>query len=488
MAVGSVLIALGALALVALTTLVVNSISFNDYQGTQLQGEVNQVADLLGRAPSDGLTGEPVGGVPPGAFARGRFTLNIWVMSTSGQLAFAPQPELNNDPVYTSDKATITAALQRGLQGHEETGALPGPLLSLFAQRYYAVAPIHLNGDPSQPITGAVALSTLPRQSRAAIFAGRVQSALLLATIAAILLAALLAMLFSRRLTRPLARLTEASGRMAAGDYATRVAVRERAPDEMQRLAHSFNDMAGALESDVAKLRRQEQLRRELVANVSHELATPLTAIQGFTEALLDGVVSDPADRDETARLIAREAARLKRLVGQLQQVARYEDGAETLQRAPVRVQALVAETLAVLAPEIERKGVTVVNTLPDDLPPALADGDRLTEILLNLFDNALRHTPEGGRIEVDGAAVANGNTLRLSIGDTGPGIAPADRERIFERFYRVDASRSTATGGSGLGLAIVRSLLEVHGGTITADERPGGGARFTFTLPIAPA
>jgi signal transduction histidine kinase len=271
---------------------------------------------------------------------------------------------------------------------------------------------------------------------------------------------------------------------MAAGDYGARVAV--GSPQELHQLAESFNSMAGALEADVAQLRRQEQLRRELVANVSHELATPLTAIQGFTEALLDGVVSAPEERIETTRLIAREAARLERLVGQLRQVALYEAGAAVLHRAPVVLPALVEETLAVLAPELERKGITVATDLPASLPPVHADADRLTEILLNLLDNAIRHTPDDGGIHIAARADAGDDVMRVSIADSGPGVAGPERERVFERFYRLDTSRSAATGGSGLGLAIVRALVEAHAGTITLDEAPDGGARFTFTLPLA--
>jgi signal transduction histidine kinase len=294
-------------------------------------------------------------------------------------------------------------------------------------------------------------------------------------------IAAVAAALFSRRFTQPIESLASATAQMARGAYGTRVQV--RGPEELGTLAGAFNDMASALQRDVGELRRQEQLRRELVANVSHDLATPLTAIQGFTEALQDEVVRDPAERAETLRLIGREAARLRRLVDQLRQVALFEGGAVTLDRTSVHLSALVAETLAVLAPEFERKPVSVTQALPDDLPAVDADADRLTEVLLNLLDNALRHTPAGGRIEVTGTN--QGDHVEVAIADTGPGIAATDRERIFDRFARLDPSRSTATGGSGLGLAIVRALLEAHGGTITVDAGPGGGARFAFTLPV---
>ena len=484
LAAGSALIVVCALIVVALSITIGSLLSFNDYQGTQLQGEVNQVAALLGRTRV-GAGGDVPARLPqPNPATREAFTLNIWIMDASGQLIVAPRPTGDQATVLAADQAAVMPALQAALQGHSRTGTLPGPLLALN-RRYYAVAPVHQDADPTQPIIGAVALANLPpRQSRADVFAGRFQNTVLLVTLAAALLAALMTALFSRRITRPVARLAAATERMAAGDYAARVEV--QSPDELRHLADSFNGMAAALEADVTQLRRQEQLRRELVANVSHELATPLTAIQGFTEALLDGVVTDPAEREETTRLIAREAARLQRLVAQLRQVARYEGGAETLHATPLALPALADGTLAVLAPELERKALTVQTDFPADLPPVLADADRLTEILLNLLDNAIRHTPEGGRIAVAAERTAGGAYVRVTVGDSGPGIADDERERVFDRFYRADPSRAAATGGTGLGLAIVRSLVEAHGGTVAVEQSADGGARFSFTLPVA--
>ena len=188
-------------------------------------------------------------------------------------------------------------------------------------------------------MVGAVALSSPPRIGAAAfaVFQTAMTRILLISALGAIVFAIIVAVLLSRRLTRPLARLTTATARMANGDYATRVDV--RSPDEYRRLAATFNEMAAALEHDVNELQRQEQMRRDLVANVSHELATPLTAISGFTEALLDGMLHSHEEREETVRRIARESSRLRRLVDQLRQVARYEAGAQSLDRAPLQLQ-----------------------------------------------------------------------------------------------------------------------------------------------------
>lgn len=490
---GSALIALGAILLVTLFALFSITTSFNDYRRNQLTAEVNQLALVLGRQQIGGSSVPTTpGGLPRlglGPLVRQRFgAANMWVMDTSGRLIVTPQADgPDGDGQFQRDEATVTDALRRAIRGASTEDALPGSSLPWVSARYYAAVPVRevrggSGGAADGPIIGAVALSTLSRTDRALTFAYQVNGALLAGALVAALLAGLLAYFFSRRLTRPVAHLTTAAAAMAAGEYATRVRV--AAPEELHRLADAFNEMAAALEADVTALRRQEHLRRELVANVAHELATPLTAIQGFTEALLDGVVHDPEERTESTRLIAREAGRLRRLVGQLRQVALYDVGAETLARGPVALPELVDETLAVLSPEFERREIRLTSALPGDLPPVSADADRLTEILLNLLDNALRHTPAGGVIEV--SAARDEQMVRLTIADTGPGIPPAERERIFDRFYRLDASRSAATGGSGLGLAIVRSLVAAHGGTITVDERPGGGARFTVALPVA--
>ena len=490
---GSALIALGAILLVTLIALFSITTSFNDYRRNQLTAEVSQLALVLGRQQLGGgdataaPNGRPRLGLSP--LVRQRFgAANMWVMDASGRLIITPRSDApDGDAQFQRDEAVVTDALHRAIHGASTEDSLPGSVLPWVSTRYYAAAPVRAVRDGSGdavdgPIIGAVALSALSRTDRALTFAYQVNGALLAGALLAALLAGLLAYLFSRRLTRPVAHLTTAAAAMAAGEYATRVQV--AAPEELHRLAAAFNEMAAALEADVTALRRQEHLRRELVANVAHELATPLTAIQGFTEALLDGVVHDPEERTESTRLIAREAGRLRRLVGQLRQVALYDAGAETLARGPVALPELVDETLAVLGPEFERRDIRLTSALPGDLPPISADADRLTEILLNLLDNALRHTPAGGVIEVTAARA--GQMVRLAIADTGPGIAPTERERIFDRFYRLDASRTAATGGSGLGLAIVRSLVSAHGGTITVDERPGGGARFTVALPVA--
>ena len=242
--------------------------------------------------------------------------------------------------------------------------------------------------------------------------------------------------------------------------------------------------MATRLEKDVDELRKQEFWRRELIMNITHDLATPLTAIAGLGESLVDGVNQDREDFEATGRIIVRETLRLRRLVQDLHLMAKVEAGAMQPQPKVLRLAAVVDEALAVLAPEFERANVEPLNNVAFDLPPAWADPDMLMRVFSNLCDNALRHTPSGGTVVVE--ARQQGNMLEVAVTDSGKGIAPEALARVFDRFYRADTSRHVRTGGSGLGLTIVRAIVEAHGGTIRAENASQGGARFIFSLPIA--
>src|SRR5205823_3862588 len=210
--------------------------------------------------------------------------------------------------------------------------------------------------------------------------------------------------------------------------------------------------MADTIGADVNELRHQEQWRRDLVANIAHDLATPLTAIQGFGEALADNVITDPEARQETAQLIGREVQRLRRLVGEMQQMTSLESGRIQLELAPLDIHALVDETLAVIKPECEQAGICLHNKIAPTTPPVLADSDRITQVLLNLLDNARRHTPAGGKISIgaslepvhsQGSAQGEAQWLNVWVSDTGVGIGPVDLPYIFDRFFRIDRSRT---------------------------------------------
>lgn len=306
-----------------------------------------------------------------------------------------------------------------------------------------------------------------------ASFLRAMNTALAVAAAAAFATAVIVSLFVTRRIVAPVQAMRRASARIADGRYAERVPVTSE--DELGDLAVQFNRMAETLE-------RIEQMRRDLIADVAHELRTPLAGITGYMEGLLDGVI--PA-KPETFHRLHREAARLQRLVADLQELSRVEAGQVPLHPRRVEAREVVEAAAARLRAQFDEKGIDLrIDTAPG-LPPILADPDRIAQVLTNLLGNGLQCTPPGGRVEVrlrplDGA-------VAIAVSDTGLGIPPEHLPHVFDRFYRVDRSRARASGGSGIGLTIVRHLVEAHGGTVRADSPgPGKGSTFTVTLPAA--
>jgi len=292
-----------------------------------------------------------------------------------------------------------------------------------------------------------------------------------LAAVAAALLASLL---LSRGVNAPVRAIMSASQRIAEGKYIERVEV--RGVDELAQLAERFNIMA-------AKLEQVETMRRQLIGDVAHELRTPLTTIKGSVEGLMDSVL--PAN-DETFGQIHQEADRLGRLVDDLQELSRVEADSLKLDLKAVSVDELVEVAVKRLRRQYDEKGVSLTTSLPADLPRVHADEDRISQVLLNLIGNALQYTPAGGGVEV--SASARVGEVEISVADTGEGIPAEHLPYIFDRFYRVDRSRSRrAGGGSGIGLTIAKRLVEAHGGRIWAESTgEDKGSCFTFTLEVA--
>ena len=277
-----------------------------------------------------------------------------------------------------------------------------------------------------------------------------------------------LAVLLARMLARPLAEVGAAARRIAEGDYAARVP--REGPEELVSLADSFNQMASSLE-------RQEGLRRDFIANAAHELRTPLTNLQGYLEALRDGVIT--ADR-ATYESLWDEAERLVRLSHSLDALAEGDAATTRPAVAELDLAAAVRAALDLAQPTLERAGLRLVVELPERLP-ARANPDHLAQVLGNLISNATRYTPAGGTVTV--RAARRPADLLVSIANTGDGIPSDDLERVFERFYRVEKSRDRARGGAGIGLAIVKQLVEAGGGRVGA-ESADGTTRFWFSLP----
>jgi len=310
-------------------------------------------------------------------------------------------------------------------------------------------------------------------------FRDAVSEALGIAALAASLAAVVVSLLVSRQVIAPIREMRTASQRIAEGRYAERVHVRGNPArnelDELALLAVSFNQMA-------TKLEQTENMRRQLIGDVTHELRTPLTAIKGSMEGLMDGVLpAEPA----TFRDIYAEADRLQRLVDDLQELSRVEAQAYELDLKPVAIDELVEGVVQRLGRQFKDKGVDLGTDLAQDLPLVLADSDRIRQVLINLVGNALQYTPSGGQVSI--RTSQEDHQVRVDVRDTGIGVPPEHLPHLFTRFYRVDKSRSRAGGGSGVGLTIARHLVEAHGGKIWASSLgEGKGSTFSFTLPLA--
>jgi signal transduction histidine kinase len=292
------------------------------------------------------------------------------------------------------------------------------------------------------------------------------------ATLAA-LLGLVIVQVLARGMTSPLREMADAASAMARGDYARRV--RATSNDEVGDLARAFNAMAGELGD-------ADRMRRELVANVSHELRTPLGALQALLENLVDGVEPpDPA----ALRTALAQTERLGRLVAQLLDLSRLESGALALRPAPFPVRPLLEQATreCELGESFTSHPVWLrVSVQPGDLR-ALGDAERMHQVISNLLENAVRHSPADGRVWLSAHAATAGVTT-IEVADEGPGIPLAEAERVFERFHRVDAARAARDGGTGLGLAIARWIVDAHGGTIAVREREPHGCRVVVELP----
>jgi signal transduction histidine kinase len=301
-----------------------------------------------------------------------------------------------------------------------------------------------------------------------AMFEQTVSAAFVVAGFAAVVVSLVLALLLARRIERPLGQVGRAARRVAEGDLSARVP--RAGPEEIRSLADSFNQMAERLEE-------QELLRREFIANAAHELRTPLTNLQGYLEALRDGVM--PSDRVMFESL-HEEADRLVRLSRSLDALAEGELASGPPALVEIELDEAITSAVQVARASFELRRITVTVEVPSGLR-ARANPDHLAQVLANLLQNAVRYTPEGGRVAV--SAQSRSGDLLVSVTNTGEGIPAADLPHVFERFYRVEKSRDRARGGAGIGLAIVKRLVEIGGGGVGV-ESTNGLTRFWFSLP----
>lgn len=306
-------------------------------------------------------------------------------------------------------------------------------------------------------------------------FIHTIQNSIVYTAIGAAFIAILLSYLALRYLTNPIQKLIRATKEIASGNYHARVPVESE--DEIGELTDSLNTMATSLEN-------HHYLQRQLITNVAHELATPLTSISGYLEALSDNVIQDAAKRTETLQLMQEEAKRLEAMLEEVRTLSAVQEPHFKIHPTSENVVELTAKIVEQMQPVYARQKITLTLNTDTTLTHFTLDKNRYKQILLNLLNNALKYSKSSQAVTV--TLVNNATGLTLTVEDQGDGIPAKDLPFIFERFYRVDASRTRSTGGLGIGLAIVKELVEAHGGTVTVSSEVDQGTTFTFTLPAS--
>ncbi|MDO8567944.1 MAG: ATP-binding protein [Dehalococcoidales bacterium] len=372
--------------------------------------------------------------------------------------------------VVTDASGIVVADSQENLLGKPYRPSAPGTLI--FPSRI----PLQLSPRGGLPPTSN-AVGTLyvnPENTPVTLtrsLAESINRFLLWGGLLAIATAIVLTFVLSRRILSPIKALTRTAQRLGRGDFSQRVQIRDKG--EVGELAQAFNSMAGNLE-------HSEKLRRDLVADTAHELRTPLTNIRGYLEAIRDDVVKpDKA----TILSLYEEAMLLSKLVEDLQELALADAGELKLVRQPENIAEVVNRAVTAVQAQAIARGLTVSTDISAALPLCNIDANRIGQVLRNLLNNAVTHTAQGG---ITVGARQCGEWIEVSVTDTGEGIPASELPNLFERFYRVDKSRTRATGGYGLGLTIARRLVEAHAGKISVQSEPGKGSRFSFTVPVS--
>lgn len=321
---------------------------------------------------------------------------------------------------------------------------------------------VFLNPSPSPGVTTLLEEEFSRSVTRAVFFGGAM----------AVLVALVLSLLFAQKISSPLDKLTGVLKEFTGGNHKVRAEVKD-SEDEIGQLGEAFNNMAETIE-------KQEELRKNLTADVAHELRTPLSILRGNIESLQAGVVKPDM---EVISSLHDEIIRISRIVKELQDLSLAEAGRLSLNYSKIKIKDLVNRVIQTFQPELEARKIDLKKKMPEEISYLWVDGDRINQVMINLLGNALKYTPEGGEISVTGQV--KGEELLISISDTGPGIKKEDLPFIFERFYRSPQERYASEGGSGLGLAIAKGLVEAHGGIIWAEGNSLQGTTFTFTIPL---
>jgi signal transduction histidine kinase len=415
--------------------------------------------------------------------------------------------EMDEVPItVTDDRLVVVASTQSDLVGKSFKSSSPGTPLSYTVisrvpqfpmsggplqagGRGPSAPPNNQEGNDAQSSSGGSSRSLTPTLAASEVIYGylyvtypgttlmtvfvssTINRFLLWGGLLAIAIALIFTFFFSQTISSPIRALTASARKLGKGDFSQRVSVRRK--DEMGELAETFNSMA-------ANLERIEKLRQNMVADVAHELRTPLSNVAGYLEAIRDEVVKP--DKATIASL-SEEVDLLAKLVNDLQELTLADAGELKLAKQPDDIINLIQQSVKAVQVKAIAKGLEVTADLPAELPIIDIDHYRISEVLRNLVANAIIHTSSGGKIVV--SAFNEGDMIKVSVADTGEGISAEDLPNMFERFYRVDKSRARVDGGSGLGLTITKRIVEAHGGTIGVASEVGKGSTFTFTLPV---
>jgi signal transduction histidine kinase len=371
--------------------------------------------------------------------------------------------------VVTDNSGVVVGDSQNVLTGKSYRSNQPGITLSM---------PVITMSPSSQATSQNVAFGTLYIMPAAAsalsvFLSSALSHYMLWGGLIALALAGAITFFLSRRILAPVRALTTTAHKLGKGDFTQRVAIKDKG--ELGELADTFNSMANDLE-------RTESLRRNMVADIAHELRTPLSNVSGYLEAIRDDVVKPDI---ATISSLSEEVDLLSRLVNDLQELTLADAGELRLIRQTEDIAHLVRQSVTAVQTRVAEKGLVIQTEIQDALPAVFIDYQRISQVLRNYLANAIIHTPFGGRISV--SATSTGPEIEIAVADTGEGIPAQDLPNMFERFYRVDKSRTRARGGSGLGLTIAKRLVEAHGGKVGVESKEGKGSRFSFTLPIQP-
>jgi two-component system phosphate regulon sensor histidine kinase PhoR len=360
---------------------------------------------------------------------------------------------------------------------HGELGWFERQSATIGIQFLYVAVPI-----PGGAIRLAMPISEIDRQ------VNRARGKILAGTALAFLPAIIIAALFSRWISARFAAIMSHAGELARGNFHARLP--QTGSSEFAQIAATLNETAENFQKTVEQLQREhaelarlERVRKDFVINVSHELRTPLASIQGYTETLIDGALTDPDHNMRFLGIIRHNAERLARITEDLLTLSRIEQKRQRFEFEPNLVNSLLTDALELMAPMAEKRDIHLDLVLAPPDSEAWCDREAVSQILSNLLDNAIKYTPPGGRITV-GAHTLDGS-MELYVRDTGIGIPPEELPRLFERFYRVDKARSRELGGTGLGLSIVKHLVAAHSGSIRVESRLNEGSTFFFTLPM---